>query len=54
MGDLYVLGFADAPRCLQTQILCRPYKSPSDEEDPGKKKGMVYAGERRNVAEVRK
>ena len=31
MGDCYVPGFAPALRFLQCQILCRLYKSPSDE-----------------------
>ena len=31
MGDRYELGFAPALRFLRSQILCRPYKSPSDE-----------------------
>ena len=31
MGDRYVLGFAPALRFLLSQILCRLYKSPSDE-----------------------
>ena len=29
MGDCYVQGFAPALRFLQSQILCRLYKSPS-------------------------
>ena len=31
MGDRYVLGFAPALGFLRSQILCRLYKSPSDE-----------------------
>ena len=31
MGDRYVLGFAPALTFLRSHILCRLYKSPSDE-----------------------
>ena len=31
MDDRYVLGFAPALRFLRSQIMCRLYKSPSDE-----------------------